>query len=280
MAPNLTSPAWEKAKRPLNAIGSHRFGWPNGLPNDGQIMRGLFYVMIAVIALALVHDFDALRKNRQATPLAPTILQPVLPAYLPPGSTDTQTTRGHPPVTADPETLRSALKIELGAGGTLQATGTIDPGSAQRFADEMNKVGEYVKRVELSSPGGSVHDALAISRLVRERKLDTVVRDGALCASSCPLIFAGGVQRTAGGKAAIGVHQTFIAQRELRDADNEVSGTQTLTAVITRHLESMGVDAAVWLHALETPPSQLYYFTPQELEAYKLATHIAEAPAA
>jgi hypothetical protein len=34
----------------------------------------------------------------------------------------------------------------------------------------------------------------------------------------------------------------------------------------------MGVDAAVWLHALETPPDRLYYLSPTELTGYRLVT--------
>lgn len=264
---------------------------PRSLPNDGEIMRGLFYAMIAVIALALIYDYDALRKRQQFSPVEPGMANPVLPAYSPPrpspglspgSSPQTQSApaRERPPVTADPAMLREAMKIELASGGILQVSGTIDPGSAERFAAEIARVGEYVKRIELNSPGGSVRDALAISRTIRERELDTAVADGALCASSCPLILAGGKARHAGSAAAIGVHQVFIPQGELRNADNEVSGTQTLTAEITRHLETMGVDPALWLHALETPPSQLYYFTPEELQTYRLATAVDEEPAA
>ena len=274
------------ALRRNGETAAKRITLPRSLPNDGEIMRGLFYAMIAVIALALIYDYDALRKRQQFAPVEPGMANPVLPAYSPPRlspdlSPDTpqaQPARDHPPVTADPAMLREAMKIELASGGILQVSGTIDPGSAERFAAEIARVGEYVKRIELNSPGGSVRDALAISRAIRERELDTAVADGALCASSCPLILAGGKARHAGSAAAIGVHQVFIPQGELRNAGNEVSGTQTLTAEITRHLETMGVDPALWLHALETPPSQLYYFTPEELQTYRLATDIAEAP--
>ena len=276
------------ALRRNGETAAKRITLPRSLPNDGEIMRGLFYAMIAVIALALIYDYDALRKRQQFAPVEPGMANPVLPAYSPPRpspglspdapQTQSAPAREHPPVTADPAMLREAMKIELASGGILQVSGTIDPGSAERFAAEIARVGEYVKRIELNSPGGSVRDALAISRAIRERDLNTAVADGALCASSCPLILAGGKARHAGSAAAIGVHQVFIPQGELRNAGNEVSGTQTLTAEITRHLETMGVDPALWLHALETPPSQLYYFTPEELQTYRLATDIAEAP--
>ncbi len=44
------------------------------------------------------------------------------------------------------------------------------------------------------------------------------------------------------------------------------------TALITRHLDAMGVDPALWLHALETPPNRLYYLSPEELQQHRLVT--------
>ena len=75
------------------------------------------------------------------------------------------------------------------------------------FAAEIGKRGDYIKTVVLNSPGGSVTDALAMGRLIREKKFATEVEAGKYCASSCPLVFAGGIERRAGDKAAIGVHQ-------------------------------------------------------------------------
>jgi hypothetical protein len=34
----------------------------------------------------------------------------------------------------------------------------------------------------------------------------------------------------------------------------------------------MGVDPRVWVHAMETPPAELFYFTEKELAALKLTT--------
>ena len=103
---------------------------------------------------------------------------------------------------------------------------------------------------------------------------------GALCASSCPLVFAGGRERIASPKAAIGVHQVYAAApraslaTQLQAAGAAMSDTQTLTAQISRYLTQMGVDAEVWLKALETPPSRLTYFSADELKTFKLATRI------
>ncbi len=68
-------------------------------------------------------------------------------------------------------TCAGRCEIELVADGRLEATGTITPGTADRFATEIGKRGAYVKTVVLNSPGGSVQDALAMGRLIRERVL-------------------------------------------------------------------------------------------------------------
>jgi hypothetical protein len=102
--------------------------------------------------------------------------------------------------------MAQPMTFELVSGGKLMATGTITAGSSQSFAAEVGKRGDYVKTVVLNSPGGSVTDALAMGRLIRERKFATEVEAGKYCASSCPLVFAGGVERRAGDRATIGVH--------------------------------------------------------------------------
>ena len=51
-----------------------------------------------------------------------------------------------------------------------------------------------------------------------------------------------------------------------------MSDAQATTARISRHLAEMGVDPALWLHALDTPPQALYYLSPEELADYRLVT--------
>ena len=55
-----------------------------------------------------------------------------------------------------------------------------------------------------------------------------------------------------------------------------MADAQATTARISRHLASMDVDPALWLHALDTPPRALYYFTAEEMARYRLATPIAK----
>ncbi len=269
---------WKPALKAGRNASDGASRWRDRLPDDGAVMRGLFYAMLVAIIVGLGYDYRLLLETQSRTEaFQPLRSQPVLPSYRPNKPGDRAPAQSVPNVTANPDDLRSRLSVSLGSGGVLNVTGTIDPGSAERFREEINRVGEYVKTVALNSPGGSVRDALSISRLIREKGLNTSVATGALCASSCPLVFAAGIERIAGSGAAIGVHQVFSGMREgPRNVDLEISSTQRLTADINRHLEEMGAVPDLWLHALDTPPDKLYYFTDEELTGYRLATGIQD----
>ena len=240
--------------------------------SDGAILRAAFFVMLAGTLSVLWIDYRELTEADVASPAAP--YAPVLPAFDP----DSPMTGPGPEVTSDVEALREPLSIMLGTGGVLSLAGTIDPGAAARFATEIEARGEYVAVVTLDSPGGSVADAIAIGTLISEKGFATRVEAGALCASSCPLAFAGGRERQATARSAIGVHQIYAAvpagtlPTGIRAAGDAMSDAQKTTAAVTRHLTAMGVDPALWLHALETPPDRLYYLSPDELETYRLVT--------
>ncbi|NGO49855.1 hypothetical protein G6N73_01465 [Mesorhizobium camelthorni] len=244
--------------------------------DDGEVVRwafrGLLIGAVGVLALDLR---DLAETNGWSSPEAAlTAPEPVLPPAV---QTNAPTPSADPRefVTADEARLRQPMAFTLGAGGVMTAEGSIEPGSAARFAAEIEQRGEYVKTVSLNSPGGALDDAMAMAETVRELGIATVVADGALCASSCPLFFAGGKTRSAGEKAAIGVHQFYAATLSETAPEQAMADAQATTARISRHLSEMGIDPALWLHALDTPPRALYYLSPDELAEYKLVTKVS-----
>jgi hypothetical protein len=247
---------------------------------DGQLLRATFYVLLVACAGMLYIDFREREAQAAPVPGLTAPLQPVLPAFDPDGPVQGP----GPRITSDIEALKQPLRIELDTGGVLRLSGSIDPGAGARFAAEIAARGEYVEAVALDSPGGAVAEAIAIGALIREKGLATSVAAGALCASSCPLIFAGGVERRATPGSAIGVHQIYAAlpagekPLSLADAGGVMANAQRMTATVSRHLSAMGVDPEVWLHALETPPDRLYYLSPEELTRTRLVTRMAEEP--
>jgi hypothetical protein len=238
--------------------------------DDGLLMRGAFFGLLATAGAFLFID---LREMSLASAALPghdpmTTDAPVLPPALTDGVPQA------PPVEPEssPEALRQPMHFELTPGGVLRAEGSIDLGAADRFAEEIAARGEYVKAVSLNSPGGSVDDALIMSKLIREKGLNTQVATRALCASSCPLIFAGGVARAAADNAILGVHQVFNAGENRPSPEQAMSEAQATTARIARHLQEMGIGDGLWINALETPPDRLYYLTPEEMVEFKLTT--------
>ncbi len=238
--------------------------------DDGALMRCVFYGLVCASVAFLAIDMREITVANAELPGFDPMHedQPVLPPALTDGRP------AAPPVEpASPsEVLRQKMTFDLKPGGVLLAEGTIDPGAAGRFAEEIEARGEYVKTVQLNSPGGSVDDAIAMSKLIRDRKLETKVVSRALCASSCPIAFAGGAERIAEKDAVIGVHQVFNGSRERPSAEQAMSSAQSTTARVARHLEEMGIASGLWLYALETPPDRLYYLTGKEMTDFRLVT--------
>jgi hypothetical protein len=241
--------------------------------DDGRLMRWVFIGLLAGAVGVLAVDLnDLARSNGGAlaetgSPEFAPVLPPAVDVGAPAPSTDPR-----PNVTADEEQLGRAMRFDLEADGVLRAEGSIVPGTSALFAEEIAKRGEYVKTVRLVSPGGALDDAMAMAELIREHDLATEVSDGDICASSCPLVLAGGTQRRIGAKAAVGVHQFYAASETKARPEQIMADAQITTARISRHLAAMGVDPALWLHALDTPPRALYYFTQDEMRDYRLSS--------
>jgi hypothetical protein len=242
------------------------------------IFRGVFMVTIAVLAVDLAGMQGWITyPNPTVTPaeiqpasptlnlpsIVPSILAPLLPG------SDKRLATPPEPVGA----LAGPMTFDLVSGNKLMATGTIAPGSSQGFAAEVGRHGDYIKTVVLNSPGGSVTDALAMGRLIRENKFATEVEAGTYCVSSCPLIFAGGVERRASDRASIGVHQVAALHSAASGPPrDEMSIAQNISASCQRYLSDMGISLQVWVHAMETPHDKLFVFKPDELKSLNLVT--------
>jgi len=242
---------------------------------DEAVLRALFGVMLVTTATVVALDYTQLRETAVPgeAPAAPSISRPAAEP-LPPVRRGGEEQQGSPLRRADAK-LKAPMVFDLIGNGRLMAVGTIEPGTAEAFATEIAKRGDYVKTIVLHSPGGSVTDALAMGRLIRLKRFATEVENGHYCASSCPLVFAGGIERRAGEKAAIGVHQVFALPKGLSATGGLADGmdnAQRISAECQRYLRDMGIDLEVWVHAMETPKEQLYYFKADELAKLKLAT--------
>lgn len=265
---------------PQPVTTSQRFhGWLSDNP-DEQILRWIFRSVVAATIAALAADLATTNgwigaPDPGSSPMervspgldlpVPSILAP----WLPGGD------KRLAPLPQPDGAMAKPMTFELVGDGKLMVTGTITPGISEAFAAEVGKRGDYVKTVVLNSPGGSVTDALAMGRLIREKKFATEVEAGKYCASSCPLVFAGGVERRAGDKAAIGVHQVAAISSASAAPRDEMDVAQRISARCQRYLGQMGISLQVWVHAMETPHDKLFIFKPDELKSLNMVTTAA-----
>src|SRR5437868_3638133 len=246
------------------------------------IFRSIVMVTIAVLAVDLATTQGWITNpGPESTPAeielgSPALNFPSLPSVLAPWLPGGD--KRLVPLPQPDGIMAQPMRFELVSGGKLMATGTITPGSSQSFAAEVGKRGDYIKTVVLNSPGGSVTDALAMGRLIREKKIATEVEAGKYCASSCPLVFAGGIERRAGDKAAIGVHQVAAISSTSAAPRDEMDVAQRISARCQRYLGDMGISLQVWVHAMETPHDKLFVFKADELKSLNLVTAAAVAP--
>lgn len=164
---------------------------------------------------------------------------------------------------------RLAFSVE---GPQMTLTGAIADGDAERAISYLEARASDVQHVRLNSPGGSVRDALAIGRALRDRELGTRLEAGDICLSACPYILAGGVTRQVDDLAQVGVHQHYFDANSVLPAFLAVESIQAGQGDVMAHFKEMGVDPLVMLHALRTPPKEIYVLLPEQLQTYKLST--------
>jgi hypothetical protein len=252
---------------------------------DGTLMKHGFYGLLALSAVMIGMDFREL-VNEAADPLDLPALSPVPMArpgrdnhirpYLPtsrpfaPGD-DMQRFLNRP----QEESEAAPMRFRLGTHGAAFAEGTITPGTADDFAAFLaSDRAASVTEIVLHSPGGSVADATEMAHIIRDAGLNTRILADGYCASSCPLVFAGGEERIADATAWIGVHQAFALDNAFGSLADGMEQAQMVGAETQDLLNGFGVDPLVWTRAMSTPKESLYLFTPEEMLELKLATEV------
>jgi len=189
----------------------------------------------------------------------------------------------------------------------IAAQGKIMPGAAAAFAKIVGDLNGRRLPVLISSPGGSLPDAVAIGKLVREKKLAVAVArtlvsncperakscpnakgkaivGGARCASACPLILAGGVERLVGPAPLIGVHQITLSMKETEGAVHLTRIRKVYEPIgadeeVEAYLKSMGIGEPVMTLLRKTPAPSIRWLSLPELLSSRLATLSLDAAA-
>lgn len=236
-----------------------------------RIMAGVLVFQLGLCALLFLGDLGKGFSLPSRGPAAPGFDLPVSPGD--------QTRRYDPselpntgPGPSGPMPDRLVLEERNGA---WRLTGRIAEGDAERIAAriETRQSAEAPPQdIWLNSPGGSVGDALALGRVVRDAGLTTRMGSTDVCLSACPYLFAAGVSRIADEDARIGVHQHYFGENTLLPAFTAVKSIQEGQGMVMNYLSEMGVDPMLMSHGLLTPPDQIYLLTQEELTRYTLVT--------
>ena len=166
--------------------------------------------------------------------------------------------------------------------GRLMAVGTIVPGTADVFAAEVAKRGGICE-----DGGARISGRLGIrragnGRLIRAKKFATESRGVArYCVRrlSTGLCKRGRTPRRREGRHRRASSVRARLRRERCDSCQRHGRRATCFGGGQRYLREMGIDLEVWVHAMETPKDQLYYFKPDELLKLKLATQAGKQTA-
>ena len=182
----------------------------------------------------------------------------------------------------------------------ISVEGIITPGSAATFARLIADLGGRRLPVLISSHGGSVREALEMGRLIRAKGLAVAVArtfvancperarvcpdargqaivGGATCASACPLVLAGGVERLIGPTPLVGVHQITTIMKEIEGAERPTKTIRIyeqdwVDKTVENYLTMMGVGDPVMTLLRKTPATSIRWLSPDEIRSSGLAT--------
>ncbi|WP_424814025.1 hypothetical protein [Roseococcus sp. YIM B11640] len=144
-----------------------------------------------------------------------------------------------------------------GGRASIVVTGRISPETETAFAAAVRS--NPNARVVLNSAGGSLNPALAMGRLIHERRLQTVVPDGRGCFSACGLIWIAGAERHIGTGARIGFHAAYVPQQ---GGPGQVSSSGN--AVIGAYLSRLGFNDNAIRFLTAARPEQISVVKPQQ----------------
>ncbi|HKY94470.1 MAG TPA: hypothetical protein VJL84_04150 [Kiloniellales bacterium] len=159
--------------------------------------------------------------------------------------------------------------VQLSADGrTIHFRGDVTYGTAQELL-RLIKANPAVHEVHLTSNGGMVEPALLVANAIQLRRATTFVPT--TCVSACTFLFLGGQQRYLAPGAALGFHRAWQSEPAF---DGDV---QRVNAEIRVRFAERGIDDAFVERAMATPGEQLWYPSPEELQAAGVIDGVSSA---
>lgn len=168
--------------------------------------------------------------------------------------------------------LAAEFKVDHWRGKTvLTMSGPIVQGDAERFsriASQIPAAAHGLPILLLDSPGGSVREALRISKLMERSRFHTVVANEAKCASACAsVIFIAGTYRTVEPFGLLGQHSCSVNGKADQECNDELSA----------HAVTKGVShGSVAAFVTYMPPENMVWFTREDADGWGLTRYAGE----
>lgn len=190
--------------------------------------------------------------------------------------------------------------MEFSLGGTdvrardatwIQATGQIDKSTVSDFITFVEGPQGWPRRIRFDSPGGSLIEGLRLGRELRQRGFATEIGNHMVdpimagfgsweftkrvpghCASACAYAFMGGVERTIGDEARLGLHRFFVRNDDGTLMRLPAGEEQRVSALLLEYMTEMGVSSQALVSASRQGPEEMYWVS-SGIEATRLSLH-------
>jgi hypothetical protein len=124
--------------------------------------------------------------------------------------------------------------------------------------------------VEFRSRGGRLLAGIRIGAQIRAKKFNTVVPEGAQCASACAVAWLGGARRFVGEHSNVGFHTAYI----LKTGGPAESGPGN--AILGAYLNQLGLSEDAILYITYAAPTSVHWMSLEEAAEYGIA--VAKLP--
>lgn len=134
-----------------------------------------------------------------------------------------------------------------------------------------NPAGCLKRMLFLNSNGGDVESAIKAGEFVRQKEMETSVLGTSAkgkCASSCVLVFLGGVRRSAYNNR-VGLHRPFSESLSMTDSIAQ-SKYEKINRLILQYLTKMNIPEAL-LNTMNTvPPQKIKWLNDEQLQELQI----------
>jgi hypothetical protein len=161
----------------------------------------------------------------------------------------------------------------LEGGATLIAIdGELELSDIDNFRAKAEPLPVGRTTVEFQSKGGRLLAGIRIGAQIRAKEFNTVVPDGAQCASACALAWLGGARRFVGEDSRVGFHTAYI----LKTAGPAESGPGN--AILGAYLNQIGLSEEAILYITHAAPTSVQWMSLEEAAEYGIV--VAKLPPA